>query len=181
MPTIRRGRFARRLRPRHAPPAQPAAPPGMDAGIPAAARRDCGWRARALVTHRLVRPRPSRRPASRSSADPGQVPRPADWLSANDLPPTHLAARLGIPTLLLLGPSADWLWGPRTGASPLVPDAGSAARGRDGKAGGAASSAMRPVPQTLRKRSNPRPRNRPPMAADGGELRPHPHRSRRRR
>jgi hypothetical protein len=49
--------------------------------------------------------------------DPGQVAT-CGLVVGNDLPPTHLAARLGIPTLLLLGPSADWLWGPRTGASP---------------------------------------------------------------
>jgi hypothetical protein len=39
----------------------------------------------------------------------------------NDTPATHIAARLGIPTILLLGPSADWLWGPRTGTSPWYP------------------------------------------------------------
>jgi tetratricopeptide (TPR) repeat protein len=39
----------------------------------------------------------------------------------NDGVPTHLAARLGIPTILLLGPSADWLWGPQTGTSPWYP------------------------------------------------------------
>jgi ADP-heptose:LPS heptosyltransferase len=49
--------------------------------------------------------------------DPGQVAT-CGLVVGNDLAPTHLAARLGIPTLLLLGPSADWLWGPRTGASP---------------------------------------------------------------
>ncbi len=39
----------------------------------------------------------------------------------NDTPTTHIAALLGIPTILLLGPSADWLWGPRTGPSPWYP------------------------------------------------------------
>ena len=39
----------------------------------------------------------------------------------NDTASTHIAARLGIPTLLLLPPSADWLWGPRTGTSPWYP------------------------------------------------------------
>jgi tetratricopeptide (TPR) repeat protein len=39
----------------------------------------------------------------------------------NDTAPTHIAARLGIPTVLLLGHSADWLWGPRTGTSPWYP------------------------------------------------------------
>jgi tetratricopeptide (TPR) repeat protein len=49
--------------------------------------------------------------------DPGQAAT-CGLVVGNDLASTHLAARLGIPTLLLLGPSADWLWGPRTGASP---------------------------------------------------------------
>ena len=39
----------------------------------------------------------------------------------NDGVPTHLAALLGIPTILLSGPSADWLWGPRIGTSPWYP------------------------------------------------------------
>lgn len=34
-----------------------------------------------------------------------------------DVWPTHLAAGLGLPTLLLLPSPADWLWGPRPGAS----------------------------------------------------------------
>ncbi len=36
----------------------------------------------------------------------------------DDCWPTHLAARLGIPTLLLSPPAADWLWGPHLGPSP---------------------------------------------------------------
>jgi tetratricopeptide (TPR) repeat protein len=36
----------------------------------------------------------------------------------NDTTATHIAAHLGIPTLLLVGNSADWLWGPRSGPSP---------------------------------------------------------------
>jgi hypothetical protein len=52
--------------------------------------------------------------------DPGQVAT-CGLVVGDDLTPTHLAARLGIPTVLLLGPSADWLWGPRTGASPWYP------------------------------------------------------------
>jgi tetratricopeptide (TPR) repeat protein len=39
----------------------------------------------------------------------------------NDTTPTHIAALLGIPTLLLAGHSADWLWGPRSGPSPWYP------------------------------------------------------------
>lgn len=36
----------------------------------------------------------------------------------NDVWPAHLAARLGIPTIVLLPPVADWLWGPQPGPSP---------------------------------------------------------------
>ncbi len=36
----------------------------------------------------------------------------------DDVWPTHLAARLGIPTIVLLSAGADWLWGPRPGPSP---------------------------------------------------------------
>jgi tetratricopeptide (TPR) repeat protein len=39
----------------------------------------------------------------------------------NDTTPTHFAALLGVPTILLLDPSADWLWGPQTGMSPWYP------------------------------------------------------------
>lgn len=36
----------------------------------------------------------------------------------DDVWPAHLAASLGIPTLILLPRAADWLWGPRLGTSP---------------------------------------------------------------
>jgi len=36
----------------------------------------------------------------------------------DDVWPTHLAAALGVPTILLLTEPADWLWGARTGKSP---------------------------------------------------------------
>lgn len=36
----------------------------------------------------------------------------------DDAWPVHLAARLGVPTLVLLPDAADWLWGPRSGPSP---------------------------------------------------------------
>jgi tetratricopeptide (TPR) repeat protein len=39
----------------------------------------------------------------------------------DDVAPTHIAARLGIPTVVLLDNSADWLWGPQGGASPWYP------------------------------------------------------------
>ncbi|MPZ35223.1 MAG: tetratricopeptide repeat protein [Rhodospirillales bacterium] len=35
--------------------------------------------------------------------------------------PTHLAARLGIPTIILLPTTGDWMWGPQRGASPWYP------------------------------------------------------------
>lgn len=35
--------------------------------------------------------------------------------------PTHLGARLGLPTIVLLPSTADWLWGPRRGPSPWYP------------------------------------------------------------
>jgi len=38
-----------------------------------------------------------------------------------DVPATHLAALMGIPTILLLEPTADWLWGPQSGPSPWYP------------------------------------------------------------
>jgi len=36
----------------------------------------------------------------------------------DDVAATHLAALMGIRTILLLGRSADWLWGPQRGPSP---------------------------------------------------------------
>jgi len=41
----------------------------------------------------------------------------------DDAWPAHLAARLGIPTIILLPRLADWLWGPRLGPSPWYPSA----------------------------------------------------------
>jgi tetratricopeptide (TPR) repeat protein len=38
-----------------------------------------------------------------------------------DATPTHLAARLGIQTLMMPDDVADWLWGPRPGPSPWYP------------------------------------------------------------
>jgi len=49
--------------------------------------------------------------------DPEHVAR-CMLVAGDDRAPTHLAAMLGIPTLLRLGPSADWLWGPQRGPSP---------------------------------------------------------------
>ena len=44
------------------------------------------------------------------------------FVVGNDIAATHIAALLGIPTLLLLPSSADWLWGPRRGPSPWYPN-----------------------------------------------------------
>ncbi|MBS0221700.1 MAG: tetratricopeptide repeat protein [Proteobacteria bacterium] len=40
----------------------------------------------------------------------------------DDLWPTHLAAALGVSTIMIVGRSADWLWGPRTARSTWYPD-----------------------------------------------------------
>ncbi|MGH8431138.1 MAG: hypothetical protein ACREUF_12120, partial [Solimonas sp.] len=52
--------------------------------------------------------------------DPDQIAR-CRLVVGDDIVPTHKAARLGIPTILLLGRSVDWLWGPRSGPSPWYP------------------------------------------------------------
>jgi hypothetical protein len=49
--------------------------------------------------------------------DPAEIVRCRHVLG-NDIWPTHLAARLGIPTTLTAGPHPDWLWGPDAGPSP---------------------------------------------------------------
>ncbi len=43
------------------------------------------------------------------------------FVVGDDAAATHVAALLGIPTLLMLSSSADWLWGPRRGPSPWYP------------------------------------------------------------
>lgn len=53
-------------------------------------------------------------------SDPSQVAT-CGFVVGNDSAITHIAALLGIPTLLLLPSSADWLWGPRRGPSPWYP------------------------------------------------------------
>src|SRR5919106_1606364 len=40
------------------------------------------------------------------------------FVVGDDAWPAHLAARLGIPTIIMLPPGADWLWGPQPGPSP---------------------------------------------------------------
>jgi tetratricopeptide (TPR) repeat protein len=44
------------------------------------------------------------------------------FVVGDDTATTQIAASLGIATLLLLPPSADWLWGPRRGPSPWYPN-----------------------------------------------------------
>jgi tetratricopeptide (TPR) repeat protein len=53
-------------------------------------------------------------------SDPAQVAA-CGFVVGNDTPATHLAVLLGIPTLMLVPSSADWLWGPRRGPSPWYP------------------------------------------------------------
>lgn len=54
-------------------------------------------------------------------SDPAQVAT-CGSVVGNDTPATHIAALLGIPTLMLMPSSADWLWGPRRGPSPWYPN-----------------------------------------------------------
>jgi tetratricopeptide (TPR) repeat protein len=49
--------------------------------------------------------------------DPAQVAT-CKLVVGEDTVPLHLAALMGIRSIALLGPSADWLWGPRSGPSP---------------------------------------------------------------
>jgi hypothetical protein len=61
---------------------------------------------------------PNEPPAGLSvERDPGHV-KACRLVVGSDAPATHLAALIGLPTILLAGPSADWLWGPRRGPSP---------------------------------------------------------------
>ena len=134
---------------------------------PGAMRRE----AERVGPHRLVRPqraagRRRRRARSRAGRDLRH------WSSATTLAPTHLAARLGIPTILLPGPSADWLWGPRTGPSPWYP-ALEVLRADEADGLAARLARYEVCAATLRKRSRPRPRNSPPIAATARYSRPH--------
>jgi tetratricopeptide (TPR) repeat protein len=53
-------------------------------------------------------------------SDPAEVAN-CGFVVGDDTATTHIAALLGIPTILLSPPSADWLWGPRRGPSPWYP------------------------------------------------------------
>ena len=39
-----------------------------------------------------------------------------------DIWQVHLAARLGLPTVMRLGDKRDWLWGPKDGPSAWYPN-----------------------------------------------------------
>ena len=95
--------------------------------------RVLGWTLQALPSpppH--LKPAPQERRAGApigwfSTADPPPdvaVERNAEHVAlcklvvGDDHAPTHLAALLGIPTLMRLPHSADWLWGPQRGPSP---------------------------------------------------------------
>ena len=116
-PTIDRGAALDGLC-RSSAAAQPAASAGLDARFPAAACRDA------------ARGEPSPRIGWFSQADPPaglDIERNPDELTrcrfvvGDDAWPAHLAARLGIPTIILLPRLADWLWGPGLGPSPWYP------------------------------------------------------------
>jgi tetratricopeptide (TPR) repeat protein len=53
----------------------------------------------------------------RIERDPAEIAR-CRRVVGDDVWPTHLATRLGIPTRLVLGASPDWLWGPLVGTTP---------------------------------------------------------------
>jgi tetratricopeptide (TPR) repeat protein len=81
-----------------------------------------------IATRRMAEP--SARIGWFSQADPPagvDIERNPDELTrcrlviGDDAWPTHLAGRLGIPTIILLPTTADWLWGPQRGPSPWYP------------------------------------------------------------
>lgn len=91
-----------------------------------------GWTLESLPPPGALRPKA--RPSSRigwfaRTASPANIAVESDpdrlaecgFVVGNDTATTHIAALLGIPTLLLLPSSADWLWGPRRGPSPWYP------------------------------------------------------------
>ena len=88
-----------------------------------------GWTLQALPSTPPLhlRPAPEERIGWFSTADPPPgvaVERNSEHVAlcrlvlGDDHAPTHLAALLGIPTLMRLPHSADWLWGPQRGPSP---------------------------------------------------------------
>jgi hypothetical protein len=91
-----------------------------------------GWTLDSLPSLLVLtrRAEPSSRIGWFSQADPptgvdierniDELPR-CRFVVGDDAWPAHLAARLGIPTIVLLPRLADWLWGPRLGPSPWYP------------------------------------------------------------
>jgi hypothetical protein len=88
-----------------------------------------GWTLHSLPAHppTHLKPEPDERIGWFSTSDPPPnvaVERNAEHVAlcalvvGDDHAPTHLAALLGIPTLMRLPHSADWLWGPQRGPSP---------------------------------------------------------------
>lgn len=53
---------------------------------------------------------------------PGEIPT-CRLVVGDDTWPVHAAAALGIPTVILVPRTADWLWGPNLGISPWYPSA----------------------------------------------------------
>ena len=89
-----------------------------------------GWTLDSLPSLVLTQRAPEPRIGWFSQADPPagiDIERNPDELTrcrlviGDDAWPAHLAGRLGIPTIVLLPTTADWLWGPQRGASPWYP------------------------------------------------------------
>lgn len=89
-----------------------------------------GWTLDSLPSLVLTQRAPEPRIGWFSQADPPagiDIERNPDELTrcrlviGDDAWPAHLAARLGIPTIILLPTTADWLWGLQRGASPWYP------------------------------------------------------------
>ena len=91
-----------------------------------------GWTLASLppvvATRRAVEPSAPIGWFSQSDPPPGvEIERSPDEVTrcrlvvGDDAWPTHLAARLGIPSIISLPPGADWLWGPQPGPSPWYP------------------------------------------------------------
>ena len=160
MPTIRRGDVPRRLR-RGSAAAQPAASPGLDAGLPAATRRGATG-GRALVTHRLVRPqraagRSHRRARSRAGRDLRTGCRRRPRADAPCGAPRH-------PDLAVAGPFRRLVVGTADRSIAVVSDAWKCCAPTRRKGWRSGFERYEVCAATLRKRSNPRPRKRPPMA-----------------
>lgn len=56
-------------------------------------------------------------PATGIERDPANIAK-CRLVVGDDSWPAHIAANLGLPTIILVKPGADWLWGPNLGISP---------------------------------------------------------------